>query len=95
MTETNVPTYADDIDDVDATADRLDRKASAYLADAEDRTFAKTSSIRQAVRDDIHEGRAWARAKADAARDAVVEEPIKTAVLAVGVGVLIGLLLRR
>ncbi len=96
MTETyGAPTLADDITDDETATARLDREASDILARAEGRTFASTTSVRRAVREDLHEGRLWARAKADATREAIVEQPLKTALYAIGAGVLIGLLLRR
>jgi ElaB/YqjD/DUF883 family membrane-anchored ribosome-binding protein len=83
------------LDDDDTASVRLDRAATERLARAESRAFASTTSVRQAVRDDIAQGRDWARAKAEITRDAIVEQPLKSALYAVGVGVLIGLLLRR
>lgn len=85
----------DEINDDETTTTRLDREATELLARAEDRTFAATTSVRQAVREDLHEGRQWVREKADATRDAIVEQPLKTTLYAIGAGVMIGLLLRR
>lgn len=96
MTDTyGAAPIVDDIDDADTETTRLDREASAYLAQSEERPFAPTTSVREAVREDISHARQIAREKAEAARDAIVEKPLKTALYAVGVGVLIGLLLRR
>ena len=82
-------------DDIDERADspgaRLSRQADAILADAEGRPFARTTSVRQAVRDDLAQGRRWTADRADRAREAILEEPLH----ALGVGVLLGLLLRR
>lgn len=99
-------TGADDIqDDADEARAALDRRADAILADADARAFDEaerpardfepTSSLRQAVRDDLGQVRQLARARADRAREAIVDEPLKSAFYALGVGVLIGLLLRR
>jgi len=85
----------DDIDDEDSSTTRLDREASAYLTETEGRAFTPTTSIRQAVREDMDHGRQWARARIEATRDAMVDRPLATAAYAVGAGVLIGLLLRR
>lgn len=87
---------ADDIMDVDDTASRrLEREADALLARGEGRSYAPVTSVRAAVREDIREGRAWMRGRAARAREAVENEPLRTAAYAVGAGVLIGLLLRR
>ncbi|WGM48228.1 hypothetical protein KOAAANKH_03124 [Brevundimonas sp. NIBR10] len=91
---------ADDIIEDDTESARLDRQASDFLAnadrrDSETRSFAQTTSIRQAVREDLSQTREWARSRAASTREAIVDEPIKVALYAVGAGVLIGLLLRR
>jgi len=81
---------ADDIDDTsDLTSERLSRQADDILA--QDRT----TSLRQAVRDDLGQGREWARARAERARVAIHDDPIRSTAYALGIGVLIGLLLRR
>ncbi|CAN5232551.1 hypothetical protein BH10PSE1_BH10PSE1_17820 [soil metagenome] len=96
MTDTyGAAPIVDDISDEDTAGSRLDRDASDYLARSENRAFGPTTSVRQAVRDDLTQARQIAREKAEAARDAIVEQPLKTALYAVGAGVLIGLLLRR
>lgn len=96
MTDTYGSTpRSDDINDDDVETQRLDREASAFLAGSEDRAFAPTASVRQAVREDLGHARQIARHKAEAARDVIVEQPLKTTLYALGVGVLIGLLLRR
>ena len=93
-------TLADDIvDDLDTAGSRLSAKADRLL-DAEPKSFdhnfdRKVESVRQALKDDVENGRAWARERADMTRLAIQDEPIKAAAYAVGVGVLIGLLLRR
>ena len=91
-------TYANEslVDDIDDTTDtmsaRLSGRADAIL---EGRSFAQTDSLRQAIRDDLAEGREWAAERAERARTVIQEEPIRAAAYAVGLGILIGLLLRR
>jgi ElaB/YqjD/DUF883 family membrane-anchored ribosome-binding protein len=98
MTEVYSPA-ADDVLSEDLRDDtpsaRLDRQADGLLNDAEDRAFARSEGIRKAVRSDLHQGKQWATDRAEQTRDAIRDEPMKTALYAVGVGVLIGLLLRR
>ena len=91
----NTPTLDDIVDDADPRTASLDRQADAILAQSEGRSFGPTTSIRQAVRDDIGDGRDWARSRAESARGAIRDEPLKAAAYAVGLGVMIGLLLRR
>ena len=98
MTDPYIPsTSPDDIRDEPMSTRKLDREASAILAEAEGeaRSFRPTTSVRQAVREDLTHGREWANMRAEAARDAIVDQPIKSTVYALGVGVLIGLLLGR
>ncbi len=89
-------TVADDIiDDLDTAGARLSAKADRLL-DPEPKSFDhKVESVRQALKDDVEQGRVWARERAEMTRTAIQDEPIKAAAYAVGVGVLIGLLLRR
>lgn len=102
MTETyaGVPS-PDDIDDtLDSPTARLSRQADVILADAalaeaEARPFTKTTSVRQAVRDDLAQGRQWSADRAERAREAILEEPLKATLYALGIGVVLGLLLRR
>lgn len=74
---------------------RLDRQADTLLGDADGRAFARSEGIRKTVRSDLHQGKQWAADRAELTREAIRDEPMKTALYAVGVGVLIGLLLRR
>ena len=85
----------DIVDDADDQRARLDRAGDRWMADAEAKTFARDAGIRQTVRSDIATGRDWAREQAFMARSRIEEEPLKTTAWALGVGVLIGLLLRR
>lgn len=82
-----------DADDLGST--RLERQADALLARSEGRSYAPVTSVREAVRDDVRHGRDWARSRAERARETIQDQPLRTAAYAVGVGVLIGLLLRR
>lgn len=52
-------------------------------------------SLRRAVGEDLSHARDFARQRAVAARQAVVEEPMRAAFTALGVGVVVGMLLRR
>lgn len=89
-------TPADDIDDtLDTTSARLSRQADDLLNDAEARSFESSASLRQAVRDDVEQARVWARERAERSREVIQEEPLRATAYAVGIGVLIGLLLRR
>lgn len=47
------------------------------------------------MREDVAEGRLWIVRRADHAREAVQDAPMRASLYALGVGVLIGLLLRR
>lgn len=96
MTDVNPSLNAEDIiDDGDARRAALDRAGDLWMADAEARTFAREDGLRQAVRADIETGRDWARGRATAARSHIEAEPLKSTLYALGVGVLIGLMLRR
>ena len=102
MTNIYDATIADDLDDGEAAFDTRPAGSStspydapAYQAQAEGRPFAPTTSLRQAVLDDVGQGREWARHTAEATREAIVDQPLKATLYAVGAGVLIGLLLRR
>ena len=93
------PAKADDIFSEDQQDDtlssRLNRDADTLIHDAEERTFARSEGIREAVRSDIDHGRQWATERAELTREAIRDQPMKTALYAVGLGVLIGVLLRR
>lgn len=91
-------TYANEslVDDLDDTTDSLSARLSGQ-ADAilEQRSFDQPESLRKAIRDDLTHGREWAGERAQHARMAIQDEPVKSAAYAVGIGILIGLLLRR
>ncbi len=94
MTDTYTnESLVDDIDDTtDTMSARLSGRADAIL---EGRSFGQTGSLRQAIGDDLADGRDWAAERAGRARTVIQEEPIRAAAYAVGFGILIGLLLRR
>jgi hypothetical protein len=95
MTQTPITsTAADDIVlEDDSLTQRLDRQADAILA--EGRSFEDTTSIRQAVREDAELIRQKVIGRVERTRDGIRDEPMKTTLYALGVGVLIGMLLRR
>ena len=88
-------TPAEDIDDAfDTTTATLDREADAILAEGEGRSF-DAPPLRQAVRQDAEAARDWSQARVQRLRGAVEDEPIKATLIALGVGVVIGLLAAR
>jgi len=89
------PTIDDIVDDLDSERARLDRAGDRWMKQGEDRSFAREQGLRRAVRSDIDTGRDWAREQAAAARGRIEEEPLKSSLYALGIGVLIGILLRR
>lgn len=96
MTDINTPLNAEDIvDDIDEGRERLDQAGDRWMADAEAKSYARDAGLRRAVRSDIESGRDWARQSAERARTRIEEEPLKASFYALGVGVLIGILLRR
>jgi ElaB/YqjD/DUF883 family membrane-anchored ribosome-binding protein len=52
-------------------------------------------SLRGAVKSDLSAAREQARQRAIAARRAVVEDPLRSAFTALGIGVIVGMMLRR
>ncbi len=85
----------DIVSDTDDRRARLDRAGERLMADAENRSFARDAGLRQAVRSDLETGRDWARERVGQARTRIVNKPVKASAYAPGLGVLIGLLLRR
>lgn len=85
----------DILDEGDEKRARLDRAGDRWMAEAEGRTFARDAGVRQALRSDLETGRDWARDQAVLTRSRIEEKPLKATAFALGVGVLIGLLLRR
>ena len=97
MTQTPItPASPDDIVlEDDTLTPRLDRQADAILAEGERRSFEDTTSLRQALRDDAELIRSKVVGRVETARDGIRDEPMKTTLYALGVGVIIGMLLRR
>ena len=89
------PASPDDFtDDVDLPSARLEREADAILTEGEARTFAPRP-IHEAVREDAQAAREWSRARAERLRRAVEDEPVKSTLYALGLGVVIGMLISR
>lgn len=97
MTDINPNTLSteDILDDADDRRARLDRAGDLWMADTEDKAFARQQGLRQAVKSDIDTGREWARERAHLARTKIEEKPLKATAYALGLGVLIGLLISR
>jgi len=89
------PSIDDIVDDLDSERARLDRAGDRWIERGEPRSFARDQGLRQAVRSDIDTGREWAREQAAVARGRIEEEPLKASLYALGIGVLIGIMLRR
>ena len=89
------PTPDDIVIEDDSLNQRLDRQADAILASGEGDSFAPTTSVRQAVKDDAERVRQKVSHQIDDARDGIRDEPIRMTLYALGVGVIIGLWLRR
>lgn len=94
MTDTYAnESLVDDLDDsTDSMSARLSGQADAIL---QERSFDQPASLRKAIGDDLSHGREWASERAQRARTVIQDEPVKSAAYAVGIGILIGLLLRR
>lgn len=91
----NALSAEDILDDADESRARLDRAGDLWMAEDEARSFARSSGLRQAVRSDLETGRDWAKERAFLARTRIEEKPLKATIYALGLGVLIGVLLRR
>ncbi|QTN18249.1 hypothetical protein HZ989_08070 [Brevundimonas sp. AJA228-03] len=89
------PTIDDIVEDVDRERARPDGSGDRWSEGGETRSFARDQGLRDAVRSDIESGRDWARRQAARARGRIEEEPLKATLYALGIGVLIGVLLRR
>lgn len=95
MTETYAgQTVADDIVDeaLDSPSARLDREADILLE--EGRAYG-APPIHRAVREDAVAIRDWGQERAGRVREAVEAEPMKATLYALGLGVVIGMLMRR
>lgn len=97
MTDLNPALNPEDIvdDDGEDAARALDAEGDRLLVQGERRAFARERGLRQALRSDFDSGRDWAREQASLARAAIEDQPLKATLYALGVGVLIGMLLRR
>lgn len=77
------------------TSERADSDADIADVTAERRSFRPVSSVRQAVREDVAHVRDKAAERTEDAVDAIRDAPLKSVLYAAGIGVIIGLLLRR
>lgn len=89
------PSPDDIVVEDDSLTQRLDREADALLAADERRTFGATTSVRQAVKEDADHVRQKVAGQVDHARDSIRDEPIRATLYALGIGVIVGMLLRR
>ena len=97
MTQTPIaPARPDDIvlEDEDLTR-HLDRQADEILARGEGRSFEHLTSVRQAVRDDAALLRAKVSGRLDQGRETIQDHPMKATLYALGLGVIVGMILRR
>ncbi len=97
MTQTPIaPPSPDDIvlEDEGLTR-RLDREADALIAAGERRSFGGAKPLHVAVREDALLIRDRFTGRVELARDGIRDHPMKTTLYALGVGVIVGMLLRR
>ncbi|WP_293827119.1 hypothetical protein [uncultured Brevundimonas sp.] len=87
------PTPDDIVVEDDGLTQRLDREADAILASGEEED--SVASIRQAVKDDAERVRQKVADQIDDAREGIRDEPIRMTLYALGLGVIIGMMLRR
>lgn len=95
MTETYTgQTRPDDTvdEDLDAPSAQLDRQADILLE--EGRAYG-APPIHRSMREDAEAMRAWGADRAGRVREAVEAEPMRAALYALGLGVVIGMLMRR
>ena len=96
---TNTPITSPSPDDIvledDDLTQRLEREADAILAGGEGRSFGKTTSIRQAVREDAGLAREKVSGRLHRAQEDIQDHPMKATLYALGIGVIIGMILRR
>lgn len=97
MTDTTANPYGTDIvdDDVETPAAKLERQADTLLRSSEDKAFGSPRPLRKAVQEDAHAAADWSRTRVVLVRSAIEDEPVKSSVIALGVGLIIGLLLSR
>ena len=96
---TNTPITSPSPDDIvledDDLTQRLDREADSILSGSERRTFGETASIRQAVREDVGLVREKVSGRVHRVQEDIQDSPMKTTLYALGIGVIIGMILRR
>ncbi|MGV9010209.1 hypothetical protein [Brevundimonas sp.] len=97
MTDTTANPYGTDIvdSDLETPSSQLERQADDLLRSAETRSFETPLPLRRAVQEDAHAAADWSRTRVVRMRSAIKDEPVKSSVIALGVGVIIGLLLSR
>lgn len=96
---TQTPIAAPSPDDIvledDSLTHRLDREADALIAEGEARSFERVASVREAVRADASRFREGLEDGVVQAREVIRQEPTRAALYALGIGVILGMLLRR
>lgn len=98
MTQTYAATpVADDIvdDAFDRPSAALDQAADRILVEDAAAARRRVASVRQAVREDLAQGRRWGRERVAWTRQAIEAEPQRAALYALGAGLVLGLLMRR
>ncbi|MBX3476044.1 MAG: hypothetical protein KF910_00380 [Brevundimonas sp.] len=98
MSQTYAATpVADDIvdDAFDRPSAALDHAADRILLEDAAAARRQVASVRQAVREDLAQGRHWGRERLVRTRRAIEAEPQRAALYALGAGLLLGLLMRR
>jgi len=96
MTDLNTSLNTEDIvDGLDTRRQTRDEAADRRMIEDEHKAFAREQGLRQALMNDIEAGRDWATDRATRARTRIREKPLKASLYALGVGVLIGMVLRR
>jgi len=102
MTDATTPTH--DRDDIVRLAEgpmgqTATPPAPAFNLDGdgpdEDATNSGRRSLRAAVRDDLRKGRFWADGRVEAARDYIRQTPTRALAYGLGVGLVLGVMLRR
>lgn len=83
------PEIVDDGDDRPSAA--LEREGDAIL----ERGTRSVDSLRDAVREDVHNGHEWINNRTARAREVVQDEPVRATLYALGLGVIVGLILAR
>lgn len=89
------PSPDDIVVEDDSLTQRLNREADTLLAADERRTVGAKTSVRQAVKEDADQVRQKVAGQVDHARDSIRDEPIRATLYALGIGIIVGMLLRR